>query len=260
MVRAQGYGASYSPCSPEASDDLVAAYAEAAAAHDLLIAETGAWTNPITGDEEQRKAAMDKCVAALDLAERLGARCCVNIAGSRNPKTWDGPHPDNLSPATFDLVVESVRAIIDAVKPKRTFYTLEPMPYMLPDSADSYLALLEAIGRKAFAAHFDPVNMLNTPAKVYDSGAVVREFYEKLGPHIRAIHIKDVVLRPGLTVHIDEVRPGLGTFDCASVLTGAEAIDPDMPILVEHLPGETEYALAAAHVREQAEANGVPLR
>ena len=39
------------------------------------------------------------------------------------------------------------------------------MPYLLPDSPDSYLALLEAVDRERFAVHLDPVNMINTPAK-----------------------------------------------------------------------------------------------
>jgi hypothetical protein len=61
----------------------------------------------------------------------------VNIAGARGEK-WDGPYADNFSQDIFDLIVETVRGIIDAVKPTRTFYTLEPMPYIFPDSADGY--------------------------------------------------------------------------------------------------------------------------
>ena len=38
-----------------------------------------------------------KVTEGLALAEAIGARCCVDIAGSFNPKVWFGPHPDNLS-------------------------------------------------------------------------------------------------------------------------------------------------------------------
>ena len=37
-----------------------------------------------------------------------------------------------------------VGQIIDAVKPSRTFYTLEPMPWMYPDSAESYAGLIKS--------------------------------------------------------------------------------------------------------------------
>lgn len=40
--------------------------------------------------------------------------------------------------------MQNVRQIVDAVKPKRTFYTLETMPWVIPDSPDSYLKLIEA--------------------------------------------------------------------------------------------------------------------
>ena len=36
------------------------------------------------------------------LAEAVGARCCVDIAGSFNPDSWFGPHPENLSERFFD--------------------------------------------------------------------------------------------------------------------------------------------------------------
>ena len=51
------------------------------------------------------------------LADAIGARCCVDIAGSFNPDSWFGPHPDNLSERFFDATVENARAIIDAVRP-----------------------------------------------------------------------------------------------------------------------------------------------
>ena len=113
------------------SDDAtVAAYAEAARRADIVIAEVGAWSNPIDPDATKARAAVAKCAACLDLADRIGARCCVNIAGSRSASRWDGPHPDNFSVGTFDLIVETTRAIIDAVKPRRSFYTLETMPWI----------------------------------------------------------------------------------------------------------------------------------
>jgi sugar phosphate isomerase/epimerase len=260
LVRDSGYGAAYAPCPLDADDTTVSAYRKAAKEHDIVIAEVGAWSNPISTSETDRKAAEDKCTAALALAERLGAVCTVNIAGSRSPDRWDGPHPDNLTRATFDLVVESVRRIIDAVKPSRTFYTLETMPWVFPDSADSYVDLIKAIDRPAFGVHFDPVNLVSSPRRLYDTSAMIREFCEKLGPWIKSIHAKDVACDNRLTFHVDERRPGQGVLDYGALLRGAERLNPDMPVLLEHLPNEEEYRLAAAHVRREAAACGVRLK
>ncbi len=254
-----GYSACFCPVQDTRDEAAADAYRRAAEAAGVVIAEVGAWSNPISPDEETRQAALELCRERLALADRMGARCCVNIAGSRAQK-WDGPHPDNVRAETFDLIVESVRSIIDAVRPTRTFYTLETMPWVYPDSADSYLDLIEAIDRKQFAAHFDPVNLVCSPRLYYGSGALIRECFQKLGPRIRSCHAKDIALSTRLTVHLDEVRPGLGGLDYGEFLRQLARLDPDTPLMLEHLPDADEYALAAAHVRSVADQVGVSIR
>jgi sugar phosphate isomerase/epimerase len=224
----------------------------------VVIAEVGAWSNPLSPDEKTRHSALAKCQAQLALADEIGARCCVNIAGSRGQQ-WYEPHPDNLTSATVDLIVETVRTIIDAVKPKRTFYALEPMPWIYPDSADSYLALIEAIDRKRFAAHFDPVNLVNSPQRFYNNSALIEECFKKLGPYIKSCHAKDIFLANKLTVHLDEVRPGLGNLDYGVFLQELNKLDPDTPLMVEHLETEEEYGAAVDHIRSVAKKIGIRL-
>lgn len=248
LLRARGFRTAYWP---DASDDTVAAYADAAAAAGISIAEVGAWCNPLSPDEAARASALERCRTRLDLADRVDARCCVNIAGSHS-QIWDGPHPDNLSRDTFALIVDSVRDILDTVQPQRTYYTLEPMPWALPDSPDSYLELLAAIDRPRFGVHLDPVNMINSPAKYYDNAGLLRECFDKLGPHIRSVHAKDLTITEELTLHMPEVRPGLGGLDYRVFLTEMQRIDPDTPFLVEHLSSDEEYQAAVAHVRTVA--------
>lgn len=247
-VKAKGYRASPCPCGVHDDDATVQAYAAAAAAHDIVIAEVGAWSNPISPDDTVRSEALAKCKAGLDLADRIGARCCVNISGARGER-WDGPHPDNLTDDCFDLIVDTVREIIDTVKPSRTYYTLETMPWAYPDSADSYLRLLEAIDRERFAVHLDPVNIVNCPSRYFRSGELIRDCFAKLGPYIRSCHAKDIVLHDRLTLHLDEARPGLGGLDYHVYLTELDKLDPDTPLILEHLPTEDEYDAAAAHLR-----------
>ncbi|MGC8779712.1 MAG: sugar phosphate isomerase/epimerase family protein [Anaerolineae bacterium] len=257
-VQRRGYRAAYCPVKPEADAETIRAYARAAEAADIVIAEVGAWSNPLSPDAATRAAAIAKCQAGLALADAIGARCCVNIAGSRGAK-WDGPHPADLTPETFDLIVQTVREIIDAVRPTRTFYTLEPMPWMYPDSADSYLALIRAIDRPHFAVHLDIVNLVNSPQRYFDNAGLIRECVAKLGPWIKSCHAKDIVLADRLTVHLDEVRPGLGGLDYRTLLRELDTLDPDLPLMLEHLPGQEEYDAAARYVREIAQATGVTL-
>lgn len=258
-LQRKGYSAAYCPVGADASDEVVAAYAEAARAANIIIAEVGAWSNPLSPDPATAAAALAHCKAQLTLAERIGARCCVNIAGSRGEK-WDGPCAADLSEETFDAIVASVREIIDAVQPTRTFYTLETMPWMYPDSADSYLRLVDAIDREAFAAHLDPTNLINCPVRWADTGAVLRECLDKLGARIKSCHAKDIVLGQGLMVHLDEVRAGLGVLDYETFLRGLDALDPDVPLMIEHLQTEADFDAAAVYIRQVAARVGVEIR
>jgi sugar phosphate isomerase/epimerase len=257
LLRERGFRTAYWPLDDDAAFDAVDEYAAAASAAGISIAEVGAWqANPLSPDDATRAAGLARCKAQLALADRVGARCCVNIAGSR-AGTWDGPHPDSLSADTFALVVDSVREILDTVAPTGTYYTLEPMPYLLPDSPDRYLELLAAIDRPRFVVHLDPINMINAPAKLYDNADFLRECFDKLGPHVRAVHAKDMTITADLTLHMPERRPGLGDIDFHAFITQMQRLDPDTPFLVEHLESDEEYVAAVAHVRAVAAELGV---
>ena len=251
-----GYGALWCPVDASASDDIVHEYVKAADDAQIVIAEVGAWSNPLSPNSDEATKAIANCQQQLFLADRVGARCCVNICGSRGEQ-WDGPHPLNLTQETFDMVVETTRAIIDAVKPTRSFYTLETMPWMYPDSADSYVRLIKAIDRPQFAVHYDPVNLVCSPQLWSDTGAMIRDCFEKLGPYIKSCHAKDIVLRGALTVHLDEVRPGLGVLDYRTFLRELDKLDPTVPLMIEHLTEEEDYRLSSEYIRSVAGEVGV---
>jgi sugar phosphate isomerase/epimerase len=258
-VRRLGYRAAFCPGGADADDATARAYEDAARKADIVIAEVGAWSNPLLPDAPLtgwQKDAIGKaggpiqfCQQQLALADRIGARCCVNIAGSRNPDKWNGPSVNNLTHETFDMIVQSVRTIIDGVKPSRTFYTLETMPWIFPDSADSYLALIKAIDRPRFAVHLDPTNLINCPRHAYDTAGLIRECFQKLGPWIKSCHAKDVKFTQSLTLHLDECRPGTGLQDYRTFLTELEKLDKNTTLLIEHLPNAEEYQQAAAYIR-----------
>ena len=257
-VKAAGYRAAYCPVAPDADDETIRAYAAAASKADVVIAEVGAWSNPLGPNRADAFAALETCKASLALADKIGARCCVNIAGSCGKK-WDGPDAVDLTEETFDRIVGVVRDIIDSVNPTRSFYALETMPWMYPDSPDAYLRLVKAIDRKGFAVHLDPVNLVCSPQRYFSNKALIQECFEKLGEHIKSCHAKDILLRDNLTVHLDEVRPGQGNLDYTTFLTELSRLDADIPLVREHLPNEEEYRAAAAHIRDVADREGISL-
>ncbi len=252
-----GYSAAYCPGVKVGDTARLQAIEAAYNAENVVIAEVGVWVNLLDPDAAKRKENLQKVIDGLAIADAVGARCCVDIAGSFNPKVWYGPHPKNVTKEFFDAAVANARLIIDGVKPKRAKFAYEMMGWNLPDSAESYLQMLKAIDRPAFGVHIDICNLINGPARYYDSAALTEETLRKLGRWIVSCHAKDVDWIPEMNVHIVEVVPGRGTLDYRPYLKGLAALPAPVPLMIEHLKTAEEYAEAAAHIRKVASSMGL---
>jgi sugar phosphate isomerase/epimerase len=182
----------------------------------------------------------------------------VALAGSRAER-WDAPHKNNLDDDTFAMVVDNIRAIIDAVKPKRTFFALEPMPWTFPVDADSQERLLKAVDRPSLGVHYDPVNMVYSLDRYYNSGAYIRDFVRRLGAKIRVVHLKDVALEDSYVFKFSERIPGQGGLDYAALLESLAPLDADLPIATEHLTNQKDYDDAERFVRGKCASLNLPL-
>jgi sugar phosphate isomerase/epimerase len=253
-----GYGATYFPLNHMDDPDRIEEYADAARRHGLIISEVGIWNNQLERDPLIRERNIGYAVAQLKLADHIGARCCVNISGSLSD-IWDGHHPDNLSEENFRQVVSICQRIIDIAQPKNAFYTLEPMPWMFPHTIEDMSRLIHEVHRDMFAVHVDMCNMVNSFDHVYATGALVREFFSEFAPLIRCVHAKDTVIGNRLTLHIDEAIPGEGIFDYNTLFKECAKLDPDLPVMAEHLKTETEYLQATGFMKKKAASLGINL-
>lgn len=258
--RDAGWTAAFWPHDHVRNDDQARAFAKAAQVAGVVIAEVGVWNSPLAPDPMERQKAVALCCERLATADLIGARCCVNIGGSLSTKIWCGPHPDNLAADTFDAVVETTRRILDAVKPRRTFYTLEAMPWVFPDSPDAYTDLIRAIDRPAFAVHLDPVNFVVSPRIYFKIDELIRECFRKLGPHIKSCHAKDIWMRDDwVSVCLEEVRPGNGAMNYKLFLEELARLGGGIPLMLEHLRTAEDYRLAADHIRGKARQAGIAM-
>lgn len=250
IINELGYQAVYAPVDHQADKELRRAYKEVARANNLVIGEVGAWANPL--DPEQGGKNIEYCQKQLDLAEELEARCCVNIVGCRG-ELWDGAYVSNYHADTYALIVDSIRKIIDGVQPKRTFYTIEPMAWMLPDSPESYLKLLKDVDRQAFAVHLDCTNMISNPQRYLNRKAFIEKCFQLLGPYIKSIHAKDIRMGRELPCHIYEVPPGEGVIDFKHFFRLCRKLDANLTVFSEHLSSWREYKVAVQRLKEAAE-------
>ena len=255
--RRLGYSAAYCPAATLKDSARINAIEAAFKAENVIIAEVGAWKNMLDPDPIARKANIEYVSERLSLAEEVGARCCVDIAGSFNPKVWYGPHKDNLSEKFFDATVENVRKVIDATKPKRTTFTVEMMGWNLPDTPDNYLRLIKAVDRPAFAVHVDICNLINSPVKFYNSRALIEETFKKLGKWIMSCHAKDLAFVPEMNVHFLEVIPGRGELDYRAYLIELVKLPQQAPLMLEHLKSAAEYDEGREYIQKIAQQSNV---
>jgi len=253
-----GYRAAYAPGNLSVNDkEKIAGLIKEFARQDVVIAEVGAFNNPLDPNPETRRKNIAFVTDRLALADLLGARNCVDITGSYNPKIWYGQDPKNITQEFIDAAVENCRNIIDAVKPQRTVFSIEMMPWTFPTNPDDYLKLIKAVDRRAFGVHLDVCNTMYSPARLYNNGAVIHECFQKLGRWIASCHAKDLQWGPGVQVNIQEVIPGTGLIDYKTYLRELSQLPVDAPLMLEHLNGADEYTQGREYIQGVARSIGL---
>lgn len=251
-LAAMGCTAAVSPFDATTSAALRRDYLREARSHDLSIGEVGVWRNVMSPDPTERRQWVRYAKDQLALADDIGARCCVNISGNAGPGGWDQYSPENYADGTYERIVETTQDIIDAVDPRQTVYTIECMPWMVPDSPHGYLQLIKDVDRTAFATHLDYTNMIHGIDRWRALPAFIDECFDLLTAHIVSVHIKDIRLHSGLPTSITEVQPGSGSVDFDAVLRRIAELDDATTVFVEHLPDLASYEKAMAFVLDIA--------
>ena len=245
----------------EMSRDLIENYCDIIHRHHVSIAEIGIWRNPMDPNPEKAREVLNYSKRQLKLADELKIPCCVNIVGTSGSSGWDAADSENFTQETYQRIIRLIQEIIDDVNPVHTFYCIEPMPWMIPDSPDSYLQLIHDVNRRAFAVHMDFVNMINCPRRYLAAEQFIEECFAKLGRWIKSTHIKDTKMHPTrLTTILEECSPGEGSLNWANVLRILDKYLPqNAPILLEHMQTFDEYAAAYQYVSQKALEAGIPL-
>lgn len=228
------------PVNYQASAGLIDAYVQAARENDLVIAEVGVWCSPVSEDRAAGELALEKCREQLKLADYVEARCCVNVTGAAGER-WDLGYPENFSQAHYEKVVDSIRRIIDSVNPQKTFYTIEPMPWMIPTGPKEYERLIRDVDRPAFGVHMDIANWICSHKRYFGQEKFMDKVFRRLGGSIRSCHLKDVKLLTDYTFQIKEVPCGKGELNLEYYVNKINEVDQRMPVLIEHLHSEQEY-------------------
>lgn len=245
-----GCGSVVFPLDYTSSETEINDFYEQARLNNLTIAEVGAWCNPISPSKKEREASIKRCIGQLSLADKIKANCCVNVSGALG-EIWDNPYEANLTSEAWNLNVKAIQHIIDSVNPQHTYYTLEPMPWMIPLNPSQYLKLIKDVNRKHFAVHMDVINWITSVEKYFFNEKFMDEIFNTLGDNIKSCHIKDVNLKSDFTLHLEETECGKGNINLEKYAELANSVSVNMPMIIEHLDNDISYRKSLKYVQER---------
>ena len=238
------------PVQSNEPEEKIIEYKKAADKAGLMIAEVGIWRNALSPDYDERRKYMDYCVNQLRMADQIGAKCCVNVAGAFG-KRWDGAYKENFAKEARNEIIKMVREIIDRAEIKNTYFALEPMPWMIPTGPRDYLRLIDEVERDRFAVHMDVINMVNSIDRYFNPKDLIDECADLLGDRIKSCHIKDIHLCEEYTTMLRECAPGCGEFPIRYYVEKMNEINPDMPMILEHLSTDEDYLKYISYLKEE---------
>ena len=202
---------------------------------------------------EEHEAAMADYRRQLRQAGILGAAFVgFNIVCDRaTPRMWTEDTWGRCIGAVGELSAEAESAGMDvAVHPH----------YMSPlFSIERVEDLLASVSSPRLKVLIDIVN-LTSPEMVYRTTELVNSVFDRLGDRIVGLHAKDVTMSGGgnTIVHVDEVVPGTGLMDLATVLRRLDGLGRDVTLQVEHL-GHDDTLTGVRHIRKLARDAGITL-
>ena len=90
--------------------------------------------------------------------------------------------------------------------------------------------------------------MINCPERYFFSDNFLKECFDLLGQHIVSCHLKDIRLLDDFTFQLRECACGEGTFNFVKYMQLATELNPDMPMIIEHLKNDNEYEESISYV------------
>ncbi len=221
------------------------------AGHGLSLYQAIARRPPLHHpDESVRRESVRILSAAIRLHKELGARESHTAPGSLNPKGAWTPHPYNWTPQAKEQLIKSLREVAPVAEDCGVYVGMEGHVIVTLNSAETMAEVLHAVGSERVRCAWDAVNW-TTLETIYDTGRAIARMGEALGTLPISAHAKDVIIEDRLVTHISEVPAGLGLLDWDVFLPRLEALDPDLPLVVEHctsdeLPRISEFLHAKA--------------
>jgi sugar phosphate isomerase/epimerase len=170
----------------------------------------------INPDPETRQWRVDYTKRAVDLAAAVDAPAVCLAPGRPLPGT--GPA------VAYDVLLDSLHAILDYAEPREVDVGIEYEPELLIECTDEVLTLIDDVGRESLGINLDVGH-----AAVY--GEDLRETIERSAGHITGVHLEDIA--GGINGKHYHLIPGDGDLDFDVVFGALDDIGYDGYVTLE---------------------------
>ena len=209
-------------------------------------------------DDDARARLLEDIRRGFGIARALGAHAALIRSGSLSPNGSYSPHRENHRPACRDRLLDSLRWLASVAESLEQTVVVETHLLTIMRSPEFNRAVIRDVGSTRMRLVMDYVNHFQTLHQVYDSRERLRHIFDCMGPVSAIAHCKDIAVRDGFLIHMDEEVPGEGELDLGTALRLWHEEHPDGYMMLEHLPDES-YPLAAANVHAILEKERIPV-
>jgi sugar phosphate isomerase/epimerase len=212
----------------------------------------------ISPDEEVRQAGVRGAQDIVRLAASMGIKDSGVRPTSLNPRGEWFPHPENYAQAAEDRLVRSLCEILETAEALNITIVLETHVTTTLHSAARIRKVIERTGSTRVRVNIDPCNFVGDLATAFSPQAMIREMFSTLGEFCATVHCKDYTLGEHFVVHISEAVVGTGLMDWDTLLREAYKVNPDVFVMIEHLPVPM-IAQAKRNLTDTIRALNIPL-
>ncbi len=201
----------------------------------LAIVALVGYRNIVTPDRTKKAAVVKDMQRLFELAAMVGAGTGVATeTGTKNAENQWLFHPDNLSEASWQELLETVKAFLEMAEGLDVKLLLEGYVENVLRTADDIRRFRKAVQSPALGFVMDPFNLLLEEHVPQQEGEQSKIF-ETVADLSPIAHAKDVLYTDGV---VGTPRSGKGVFNFTPYFRLLEQQLPGVPLIVEHLSAE----------------------
>lgn len=218
-----------------ADPDRIEPAVAALTARGISVAGLAGYRNLVDPDPDRRRRNLDVLSRCLELAPRFGTSVVASETGTRSRDgNWSDAH-ENWSPATWELLLDSLDQLVPVAERSGSILALEAHIRNVLKTPGQLLRLLERFPSQHLQVICDPYNFVTRD--LLDAQArLTADLLDRFESRFVLAHLKDVALEEDGVVRTPEF--GTGTFAQRPYLEFLRARRPDLPLIFEHLPLE----------------------